>query len=120
MTDLKKLEIFDKMLVKRGLSKPRSLEQWLYQTGVSFNRAGDSIPSEIYTLDNTHSVQVVANGSEAEVFLTMVMEAMTGSLVFTSQETEEVFWRCVASRCKDEFKIELPRILMPKNLKMSE
>jgi hypothetical protein len=116
MTDIRKLEIFDSILMKRGLSKPRDLEQWLVGAGVSFTKAGDSIPDEVYTLENAYNIKIVANGSNKDTFLTMVLEALSGTLVFNNIENEKVFWKYAVLRLVDEFGVKLPKIILPKSI----
>jgi hypothetical protein len=113
MNDREKLDVWNGICIKHGWAKPRELEQWLLKNSVRFTAAGDAIPDESYKLDNVYNTQTFVDGVPPEHLATLVLEALTGSLIFPNIEIDKTFWTIAIKRFKEEFELALPKTIVP-------
>ena len=116
MTSREKLEIWEKICIKNSWAAPREMDQWLMKNMVRFSNTGSAIPSESYTVDNKYNTEMLVNAAEGEHLATLILEALSGILTFHSLETEKIFWANIKRRFKEDYKTEVPKIIIPKYL----
>lgn len=120
MNDYEKLRVIEKICLKRGLAKKRQLDSWILKIGLVFTSQGDALPDEVYSVENKYDLNVIINGVEKQEFITLILEALSGILVFRDTEIETLFWEQIVKRFRDDFKIQFPKILVPKNIILPE
>jgi hypothetical protein len=113
MTDREKLDMWNDVCVKKGWAKKYELDSWLLSVGVRFTPAGSIIPDQMYAIDNKYNTELQVRGVNGEHLATMVLQAISGMLMFPNKEIEETFWNTTKARFKEEFKVSVPAEIMP-------
>lgn len=117
LNDREKLDTWNVVCMQNGWSKPRELEKWLLRSGIKFSNTGSAVPDETTMINNKYNLDVIINAVEGEGLATLILESLTGTLMFGSIELEEMFWNETNQRLADEFKITIPIVLFPKYIK---
>jgi hypothetical protein len=113
MTDREKLDMWNAVCVKKGWAKKYELDSWLLSVGVKFTSAGSIVPDQMYVLDNKYNTEMQVRGVNGEHLATLVLQAITGMLMFPNKDTEETFWNTTKERFKEEFQIKIPALILP-------
>ena len=120
LNDKEKLDLWNKVCLEKGWSGPRELEKWLLHSEVSFSNNGSAVPGKSMSIDNKYNLDIVINAVEGEGLATLVLEALSGVLVFGSVDLEKMFWNIVGKRLKAEFQLTVPTQILSKYIKNDE
>lgn len=117
LTDRQKLDMWNDVCVSKGWAKKRELDTWLLKLGINFTSNGSVVPDESYKISNKYNIKMVVDGVTGEHLATLVLEALTGTLIFDSLELEKEFWDIAQRRFREEFEISIPKIVLPPYVK---
>ena len=117
LNDREKLDAWNNVCMKKGWSKPRELDKWLMHSGIKFSDHGSAVPDQTMMIMNRFNLDVVLNAVEGEGLATLILEALTGTLMLASTELEEMFWAKTNKRLQDDFGTSIPTDLFPKYIK---
>lgn len=113
ITDIEKLHKWNEVCLSKGWSKKNELQMWLMQLGIRFTSAGSAVPDTLFVIDNKHNAEIQVRGVEGEHLATLVLEALTGTIIFNDLETEKTFWNVAIERFKEEFETDVPQEIIP-------
>ena len=113
MTDREKLNVWNKVCIKNKWSDKYELDSWLLRSGITFTPSGSAIPSQVFMLDNKYNIELQVNGTTGEGLATLVIQALSGIIIFKDLESEKYFWEAVKKRFKDQFDIKIPIDIIP-------
>jgi hypothetical protein len=120
MNDRERLDMWNAVCVKKGWAKKYELDSWLLSVGVKFTAAGSVVPDQMYALDNKYNTELQVRGVNGEHLATLVLQALTGMLMFSSKEIEETFWNETRDRFKEEFEVKIPALILPTYMRPTE
>lgn len=113
MTDKDRLDVWNKVCLKNGWSKPYELEKWIISTGARFTGGGSIVPENTIILDNKYNIELQVMALDGEALATLVLEAMIGIITFPSLESEEIFWKSIKNKFKELHEVNLPNEIIP-------
>lgn len=115
MTDEEKVELWETVCVENDLASISEFKFWLEEANVSFTATGSSVASENYLL-NKRVLEKGLESLDSEGLATLVLEYITGVLIFNSIEVEIYFWTNI-SQVLQKRGIEVPQELVPAYIK---
>jgi hypothetical protein len=115
MTDKEKLEKWNKVCIKNGWASENEMYSWLGKHGVYFTNAGSCVNAGMfsYSIDNLDNVKLAVNSHEEEGLATMVLQVLSGIMIFPNYKTEREFWDTIKERLEKEYKIDFPDEIIP-------
>lgn len=116
MTDRDRLDVWNKICIKKGWAKKNELDKWLISVGIRFSPAGSIIPENIIQIDNKYNAEMHVRAAEGELLATLVLQVMTGMLVFPNKEVEKSFWDITINKFNEDYNTKVPNIIIPKYL----
>lgn len=116
MSNIKNFRILEKLFISALIFKPRELDKWFLSNRISFTHYGDSIPAAVYSLGNNHEIKMFVNGVTSKQLIYLILETMTGMIIFKDIIQERIFWDNSQKRIRDEFSISIPKFILPKDL----
>ena len=117
LNDKEKLDLWNQVCIEHGWSSPRELEKWLLHSGIKFSNSGSAVPDQVMMLMNKYNLDIVVKAVEGEGLATLILEALTGTLTFSSTELEKLFWSKVDSRLREEYDSAVPVTIVPNYVK---
>lgn len=117
LNDKEKLDLWNKVCLENGWSKPRELERWLLHSGVKFSNSGSAVPDRAMSIENKYNLDIIIQAVEGEGLATLIIEYLTGVLTFRSVELEKLFWKKMSKRLREDYKMEMPQKIIPEYIK---
>jgi hypothetical protein len=117
MNDKEKLDFWNQICMEQGWSKPRELEKWLLHSGIRFSNSGSAVPDMILMVTNKYNLDVIIKSAEGEGLATLILQALSGILVFASVDLERMFWSKTDERLRSEYGTYIPENIIPNYIK---